>query len=352
MRTSSEDLVQHILASNSHEETKLDDNDSLIVDEIIQDKVEEESDQDSIIASSVKKNLIELSEMVDTSLDEIKTENKPLKTEDTIVKINERHSIGRKTHSEFSRDNLTKESEGVEWGGFKSLSSSQITQGVNRSSFKSHIGVPTLNIRLPVNNFCNLVLGFIFLFITIPLYHLEHKTKDIDKYIFGIIAIALCCICHNLLQYLFWRIFPSITINKHGIVDNHSLVEKSNWRPDRHGFGMINYNVIESCAIDSDVLGNCSIAITLKDPDAFCANLNSKQLRSDFTRMSSVNLADFKTRPSPLPSPFQRPYFHIAIPFVGGLDADIVYAFERITKFTRLHNFRKKRWTSVHDGGH
>ena len=49
----------------------------------------------------------------------------------------------------------------------------------------------------------------------------------------------------------------SIVISKKGITDNHSLMEssRSGCRPDRHGFGLIKYEEIESCAIDSDVLG-------------------------------------------------------------------------------------------------
>merc|ERR1712062_16831 len=148
---------------------------------------------------------------------------------------------------------------------------------------------------------------------------------------------------HNILQYVLWRMFPSIVISKKGITDNHSLMEssRSGCRPDRHGFGLIKYEEIESCAIDSDVLGNCSIAITLKDPEGFCNALNRKYLRVDFKRMLEENkeVVETKVQASPSPSPFQRTYFHIAIPFIGGLDCDIVYAFERITKFTRLHNF-------------
>eukprot|EP00494_Astrolonche_serrata_P031280 UN31549 len=113
---------------------------------------------------------------------------------------------------------------GLEWGSFNAFNTSSFRSVGNRNS-SSHIGVPKLEIRRPAKNFCNLILGIIFLLTSIPLYYLEHDKAL--KYIYGITFIAVLCICHNLIQYVAWRMFPSIVINRHGIIDNLSIPDAS-----------------------------------------------------------------------------------------------------------------------------
>jgi len=130
-------------------------------------------------------------------------------------------------------------------------------------------------------------------------------------------------------SFLFWYFYPCLIVQSEGICDNMSLQDRPGVLPNSFGFGLIKWKQIKSIEVWSDALGTCAIALTLHDIDTFRDKL-SKDLRREF-EMQLILMRE------------EGHDFHIMLPFPQELDCDILFAYNRISAFVNLQQFRKKR---------